>query len=236
MIKKKTPTSLSMFTIILLMIVTIYSIIILSIIFCNKVDEKVNPIVVKALITTEPTELEKQEIVIKVPKALEDMPKPDPKPIYTEPYKYVPVDMMYETSAKTYMDYRSITDHSSSQYNFIHSDKIKICEDGFLRDSEGYIGVAMGYQFGEIGSRYICHLDTGKDIKVIKIEAKAKQDSIKGFCGANNYDIIEFVIDSRANWMRSNVWGNDMIFSGNFNNYEEMNGVITSIDKVESNS
>ena len=160
---------------------------------------------------------------------LVDMKKPDPQPLYT-PKVYM--DMLYQTSAKTYMDYRSITNTSSNQYRLIHSDKIEICEDGFLRDADGYIGVAMGSYFGPIGSRYVCHMDNGKSIPVIKVEAKSDRDAVSGFCGSTSYDIIEFVIDSRAQWMRDNTWGNDYVFSGNFNNYEEFEGTITSIEKI----
>ena len=46
------------------------------------------------------------------------------------------------------------------------------------------------------------------------------------------YDIIEFVIDTKALWMQQNKWDNDYIFSGNFNNYSEFNGKIVAIDMV----
>lgn len=150
-------------------------------------------------------------------------------------YRYTPVKMVYQTSAKTYMDYRAITNTSSAQYQFIHSDEITICEDGFLRDEEGFIGVAMGSYFGPIGSRYICHLDTGKDIKIVKVEAKDTSHTFGGFCGSTAYDIIEFVIDTKALWMQQNKWGNGYIFSGNFNNYSEFNGKIVAIDMVIEN-
>lgn len=148
-------------------------------------------------------------------------------------YKYTPVNMLYQTSAKTYMDYRAITNKASAQYKLIHSDVITICEDGFLRDADGFIGVAMGSYFGPIGSRYVCKLDNGKEIKVIKVEAKADQHAISGFCGYVAYDIIEFVIDTKASWMQQNKWGNGYIFSGNFNNCDMFKGKIVSIDKVE---
>ena len=188
-------------------------------------------------IYAEPTEIEftiPEETVcetIEVPKNLINMKKPDPKPIYTRTITE-PVEMDYQTNAKTYMDYRSITNTESNQYRLIHSDRIEICSDGFLRDSDGYIGVAMGSKFGAIGSRYICHLDTGKVIKVIKVEAKADCDTVNGFCGSTSYDIIEFVIDSGSYWMRENIWGNGYIFSGNFNNYDEFSGKIVSIERV----
>lgn len=146
--------------------------------------------------------------------------------------QYEPIKMLYTSSVKTYMDYRAITDKTSPQYQFIHSDEITICEDGFLRDSEGYIGVAMGVYFGEVGSRYICRLDNGVEIKVVKVEVKAEQDTVQDFYGKDNYDIIEFVIDTKAHWMQDNKWENGYIFSGNFNNYEAFNGKIVEIDKV----
>lgn len=173
-------------------------------------------------------EKEPLEPNLSIPKALEEMKKPEPKPIYT---RTEPVEMLCKTSAKTYMDYRSITDQSSNQYRFIYSD-ITICEDGFLRDCDGYIGVAMGSYFGEIGSRYICRLDTGRIIKVVKVESKSDKHAVKGFCGSTNYDIIEFVIDSHAEWMQANKWENGLVFSGNFNNYEPFDGTIIEIERV----
>lgn len=144
-----------------------------------------------------------------------------------------PVEMLYQTSAKTYMDYRCITNTNSPQYQYIYnSGEITVCEDGFLRTDDGYIGVAMGYYFGDIGSKYILHLDTGKTIPVVKIEAKASQHSIQGFVGCVAYDIVEFVIDTKAQWMKENTWGNGYIFSGNFNNYDLFNGTIVDIDKI----
>ena len=144
-----------------------------------------------------------------------------------------PVEMLFSTSEKTYMDYRAITDETSNQHKLIHSDEIDIYDDSFLRDGDGYIGVAMGSYFGPIGTRYICHLDTDKEIRVIKVEAKDDRHAIDGFCGSIANDIIEFVIDTEAEWMQSNVWANGYIFNGNFNNYEEFNGKIIAIEKIE---
>lgn len=170
--------------------------------------------------------------IIQEAKAIEDVALVQtiepPEPIV----QYEAIEMLYTSSVKTYMDYRAITDKTSPQYQFIHSDEITICEDGFLRDSEGYIGVAMGGYFGEVGSRYICRLDNGVEIKVVKVEVKAEQDTVQDFYGKDNYDIIEFVIDTKAQWMQDNKWENGYIFSGNFNNYEAFNGKIVEIDKV----
>lgn len=192
---------------------------------------------------TEPALIEVYEIEVvdaepSTTKILDDYVEPVEieEEVEVDPYRYSPVEMAYQTSAKTYMDYRAITDTSSTQYQFIHSDEITICEDGFLRDSEGHIGVAMGSYFGEIGSRYICYLENGETIPVIKVEAKNDAHTIEGFCGSIAYEIIEFVIDTKSNWMQNNVWENGYVFSGNFNNYEKFNGKIIKIDKVIENN
>lgn len=144
-----------------------------------------------------------------------------------------PVTMLYQTSAKTYMDYKCITNTNSPQWEYIYnSGEITVCEDGFLRTADGYIGVAMGSYFGNIGSKYILTLDTGITIPVVKVEAKADQHTVSGFAGYVAYDIIEFVIDTQATWMQENVWSNGYIFSGNFNNCELFNGKIIAIDKI----
>lgn len=194
-------------------------------------DEMQEPVLIKA------HEIEVVDAEPNTIKILDDYVEPTEvkEEVEVDLYRYSPVEMAYQTSAKTYMDYRAITNTSSAQYQFIHSDEITICEDGFLRDDEGFIGVAMGSCFGPIGSRYICHLDTGKDIKVVKIEAKSTSHTFDGFCGSIAYDIIEFVIDTEALWMQQNKWGNGYIFSGNFNNYSEFNGKIVAIDMVIEN-
>lgn len=186
--------------------------------------------------TAEPTTNTVEVLDGYVPPKVQKVDKVDIQPVEETKaeYKYTPVTMLYQTSAKTYMDYRAITNKVSAQYKLIHSDAITICEDGFLRDADGFIGVAMGSYFGPIGSRYVCHLDNGKEIKVIKVEAKADQHTVNGFCGYVAYDIIEFVIDTKATWMQQNKWGNGYIFSGNFNNCDMFKGKIVSIDKVEA--
>lgn len=143
-----------------------------------------------------------------------------------------PIKLLYSTSAKTYMDYRQITDPTSLQFQLINSEKIYIDKYGYLRDEEGFIGVAMGSYFGEIGSKYICHLDNGKQIKVIKVESKNDIHTISNFCGYLAYDIIEFVIDSQTEWMKNNIWSNGYIFNGDFNNCENFSGKIIKIEKI----
>ena len=157
--------------------------------------------------------------------------------------KYIDIDIPNEynninLSNKTYMCYTKITNKDSAQYQYINeSGEIKVDENGFLITADGYIGVAMGSYFGEIGSKYIVYLDSGNNntrfIKVIKVEAKADSDTDSfNFMGNTNNDIIEFVVDTNSEYMQNRIWQNGYIFGGNFNNYYKFNGNVNKIIKV----
>lgn len=143
--------------------------------------------------------------------------EPEPEPIIT--YLSTP------TSAKTYMDYRKITNETSGQWKLIH-DKLTVCDDGMLRDSDGRAAVALGSYFGEIGSTWRFYLDdngTIKTVDVIKTDAKADVDTeADNIIGIPAGDVIEFVIDSEA----FPVWENGYAMGGNFNNIEEYRGEV----------
>lgn len=131
------------------------------------------------------------------------------------------------SQTKTYMDYKMITDKTSKQWQYINaSGRIKI-ENGYLMEGE-YIGVALGSYFGEIGTKYIFTLDTGKQIKVVKIEEKADAHTNNGCQQKWDGSVIEFVIDSNAFEKSSNEY----VYNGNFNNIEQFNGHIEKIEMV----
>lgn len=137
------------------------------------------------------------------------------------------------SDVKTYMDYRKITNKSSKQYKLIHSENIFVNKKGFLQTNDGFIGVAMGSYFGDIGSKFIIELSTGKQIKVIKVERKADiHTDFRNFAGSDNLDIIEFVVDTKKQFMLNNIGNNKFIFNGNFNNCNMFNGKIISIKKI----
>lgn len=106
---------------------------------------------------------------------------------------------------------------------------MEVCEDGYLRDSEGYIGVAMGGSFGDIGTRYTIYLDTDIEINVIKIEEKADIHTCEHNMCHEFGDIIEFVVDSEK--MDYAYISNGHPYDGNFNNAEEFKGVPIRIEK-----
>lgn len=139
--------------------------------------------------------------------------------------KDIPVCSNSQT--KTYMDYKMITDKSSKQWQYINaSGRIKI-ENGYLMEGE-YIGIALGSYFGEIGTKYIFTLDTGKQIKVVKIEEKADAHTNNGCQQKWDGSVIEFVIDSNAFEKSANGY----VYNGNFNNIEQFNGHIEKIEMV----
>jgi hypothetical protein len=152
-------------------------------------------------------------------------------------------------SAKPYMDISKITCKTSVQWNFLtQQDCIYTYintkgdermgvkgNDGFII-IDGYYGVAMGTYFGTIGTKYNITLDSGKTIKVIKVENKDNKDTCENQFMSYANDIIEFVIDKRDKFMQDNLvmCSNDKkyIFSGNFNNYENFKGDIVKIEEV----
>ena len=133
------------------------------------------------------------------------------------------------SSVKTYMDYRCITDTTSVQWELIKNGLV-VEEDGFLRDDEGFIAVALGSYFGPIGSRWVFQLDTDKEIKAIK--ADEKQDihtkDAQHMYGLNG-DIIEFVIYADVMPMCDNGY----VYWGNFNNVDAFNGKVVSWYRVD---
>ena len=150
---------------------------------------------------------------------------------YKKEFKSVSIGTCSTSSTKTYEDYRMITSTDSAQYRYIHNHCEVDEETGFLLDEAGFIGVAMGYNFGEIGSRYYIVLDTGITIPVVKVDAKAAVDAPNGCSAAADASVIEFVIDSdRA----KEYFGgsNGLASSGNFNNYTYLKGNIADIEKV----
>ena len=137
------------------------------------------------------------------------------------------VDVCHTSSSKTYMLATSLSE-TSQQAKFIKNNMIAI--DGLFYDSNGYVGVALGSYFGEIGTRYIFTLDTGIELKVVKVEHKDDKHTNNGCEQKWDKSVIEFVVDPETN----NIWvgQNTFIASGNFNNLEKFNGTIANINRV----
>ena len=150
---------------------------------------------------------------------------------YKKEFKSVSIGACSTSSTKTYEDYRLITSVGSAQYQYIHNHCTVDEETGFLIDEEGFMGVAMGYSFGEIGSRYYIELDTGITIPVVKVDAKASEHAPNGCSASSDASVIEFVIDTDKA-IAYFGGANGLASSGNFNNYKYLKGSIRDIEQV----
>ena len=68
-----------------------------------------------------------------------------------------------------------------------------VCDDGLLRDSEGYIAVALSDRYGQIGSKFKVTLSTGIEIKLVKVDVKQTKH-LTNACYDSAGAVIEFVV------------------------------------------
>ena len=94
---------------------------------------------------------------------------------YQKVFKSEEIDVCASGVAKTYMDYRATTARNSRQYKFIHNNLTVDETTGFLYDEDGFIGVALGSFYGEIGDRFYFTLESGVVLPLVKCEEKAKK-------------------------------------------------------------
>lgn len=103
------------------------------------------------------------------------------------------------TSFKSYMDYRAITNKNSAQWDL--QTKCWTDKDGLRRKGDYYVVALGSYYADHIGDRFIVTLDTGVEIPVIVGDFKADKhtDSTNRYTltedGRKN--ILEFVVDTQ---------------------------------------
>ncbi|MFI3284549.1 MAG: hypothetical protein R3Y57_05650 [Erysipelotrichaceae bacterium] len=153
---------------------------------------------------------------------------------YTEKIATNDVALCSTSSVKTYMSYSKITNTSSKQYHFIQNELTVDEESGLLKDKDGYIAVALGTYFGEIGTRYIFTLESGVELKLVKAEVKSDNHTVNGCYQAHDKSVIEFIVDTDYASDYFGLYSNGLILSGNFNNHEDFKGRITKIEEVSS--
>lgn len=138
---------------------------------------------------------------------------------------------------KTWMDYRTITDKSSPQYNLVNNvtnNWIYTDEEGFLRAigetdlgiPEDYYVIALGSYYGTtITNKYKITTDTGRVFYGILGDQKADihTNSTKQY--AKNNDVVEFIVDSR-------ILNKKVKQHGSANVYMPLNGNIAKIEKI----
>lgn len=97
---------------------------------------------------------------------------------------------------KCFMDYRTITDTSSAQYEL--QAEAWTDSNGLRRIDEFYC-VALGSAYGtEIGTKYEITLSTGESFLAILGDQKADRDTVEDHTRDRNGAIVEFIVDADA--------------------------------------
>lgn len=97
-------------------------------------------------------------------------------------------------SYKCYMDYRTITDASSPQWQLQQGAWTD--ENGLRRVGDRYC-VALGSAFGSmIGDEYIIELESGAQLKCVLADQKADRDTNAEHTADMNGAVVEFIVDT----------------------------------------
>lgn len=111
------------------------------------------------------------------------------------------VEQLYEVSTeassfKSYMDYRALTDTSSTQYEM---QQCAYTDDNGLRKIDEHFCVAMGTYYGELGDILHIETDEGATWTVIlsDIKSDVHTDSTHRYTTANHC-MMEFIVDTNA--------------------------------------
>ena len=140
-----------------------------------------------------------------------------------------------DSSFKSWMDYRAVTNENSDQYKYINTYGWRDV-NGFMRSgadwnygiTEDYYLVALGSYYGTtIGTKYKITTDTGNVFYGVLADCKANihTDSTNRYNPWNG-NVVEFIVDS-------NVLNPDVKISGSANVLPQFNGRIKSIEKIE---
>lgn len=144
----------------------------------------------------------------------------------------VPQDV--DTSFKTFMDYRAITNTSSAQYKYVKQWGWRD-EQGFMRASgerdlgitDDYYLIALGSYYGtEIGTKYRITTDTGNVFYGVLADAKSDRHTNSTNQYARNKDVVEFLVDTR--YLNKTVRR-----MGSANVYTPLNGKIAKIERID---
>lgn len=139
------------------------------------------------------------------------------------------------SSFKSWMSYKAVTNRKSPQYKFIHTWGW-VDGEGFMRCSgerdlgieQDYYLIALGSYYGTtIGTKYRITLDTGKEFYGVLADCKADihTDSTNRYV-LKNGNIVEFLVDaSKLN--------KDVKKIGSANVLPELNGTVVKIERID---
>lgn len=119
-----------------------------------------------------------------------------------------------DSTFKSWMDYRKITDTTSDQYMYQSK---ALTNDYGIRVYQGHLMVAMSASYGSVGDTFTITFEDGNFILAIIGDIKAGTD-----CTHHDGSMLEFIVDSDA-------IPEAVKLSGNFNKLYE--GAITSIER-----
>ena len=150
--------------------------------------------------------------------------------------RYTPMGVpAVNSSFKTYMDYRAVTNKASAQYKLIHtwgwSDSqgfMRVTGERELGITNDYYMIALGNYYGTtMGTKYRITTDTGNVFYGILSDAKAcpEVNSTKQY-GLRNKDIVEFLVNTPMLNREVKKWGSANV-------YMPLNGSIVSIERID---
>jgi len=142
-----------------------------------------------------------------------------------------------DTSFKTYMSYKAITNTESAQYQL--QQKAKTDENGLRIIDDDYYCVAIGsYYSDSIGDKFLVEFEDGTRIKIIIGDFKADIHTDKTNRYTNIYDsndnfishnVIEFIVDMSTLDKTAKSWGDISAIEG-------FDGNIVAIYKIEESA
>lgn len=158
-----------------------------------------------------------------------DEPKIDPV-TYTD----LGVPTNVDTSFKTYMDWRTVTNKASNQYKLINAYGFHD-DQGFMRAlgekdlgiTDDYYMIALGSYYGTtIGTKYRITTTEGRVFYGILSDCKADRHTNSTHQYARNKDVVEFLVDTR--YLNSAVKR-----MGSANIYSPLRGAIAKIERID---
>lgn len=139
------------------------------------------------------------------------------------------------SSFKTYMDYRAITNKNSNQYKFmkrwgwVDSEGFMRCDgERDLGITDDYYLIALGSYYGtEIGAKYRITTNTGRVFYGVLADCKAnRHTNSTNQYGINSKDVVEFLVDTRK-------LNKSVRYHGTANVYMPLNGSIAKIERID---
>ena len=110
-----------------------------------------------------------------------------------------------ELETKAYTNYKVISkggDSAQSKYIYNH---LTVCDDGYLRDKDGFIAAALGSYFGgyhddSIGTRWVFVCKDGTEIPIVKVDVKQNEHTMDA---EHKIGVISGRYDNHGNSVRT---------------------------------